>query len=223
MALSRTTKYEYIIWDWNGTLLDDANANLNAVNKMLERRKLPKLSFDLYLDLVEIPILGFYKKAGFDLETENFTETSIEFRQHYVAEMEKGDLMKSAREVLADIKAQGIRQIIISSFHEESLRLFVDKYGITEYFDEILGKDDLLGEKKDDVAKAWIERTGIDAATVLLIGDLTHDFEVAESIGCDCVLIPNGYHKKQALERCGVPVLDDISEVPVFLGIKINF
>jgi len=49
---------------------------------------------------------------------------------------------------------------------------------------------------------------------VLFVGDTVHDHEVARAIGADCVLIPGGHHPRTKLEKTGVPVLEDLYQVP---------
>ena len=61
-----------IIWDWNGTLLDDLDLSLESVNILLEERNLPALSVEKYKDIFCFPIVDYYVKAGFDFEKEAF-------------------------------------------------------------------------------------------------------------------------------------------------------
>ena len=59
-------KYKNILWDWNGTLIDDVGVALEAVNIMLERRSLPKINIGQYYSYVDTPIIRFYEKC-FDM------------------------------------------------------------------------------------------------------------------------------------------------------------
>ena len=63
------SKFRYIMWDWNGTLLDDLKANFDTINKLLSDRNLPEMkSIEEYRSLFCFPVIGFYEKTGFDLE-----------------------------------------------------------------------------------------------------------------------------------------------------------
>ena len=50
-------------------------------------------------------------------------------------------------------------------------------------------------------------------AEVVMIGDTVHDFEVAQAMGTDCILISNGHNSRERLEKTGVLVLDSLEEV----------
>ena len=65
----RTIMVKTIIWDWNGTLLDDLDLSLESVNILLEERNLPALSVEKYKDIFCFPIVVYYVKAGFDFES----------------------------------------------------------------------------------------------------------------------------------------------------------
>ena len=64
-------KYQHIIWDWNGTLLNDAWLFVDIMNGVLSNRKLPLITVDDYRKLFCFPVKDYYKKLGFDLENES--------------------------------------------------------------------------------------------------------------------------------------------------------
>ena len=70
---------------------------------------------------------------------------------------------------------------------------------------------------KNRLIKDYIQSRGINVKDVLFIGDTDHDFAAASSVGCRCVLIAGGHQAKRVLEKCGVPVLDSIMDIPAFI------
>ena len=58
--------FTHVIWDWNGTLLDDATACVAAINALLERRLLPQVTHQQYLDIFDFPVRNYYLQLGFD-------------------------------------------------------------------------------------------------------------------------------------------------------------
>ncbi|MDR3625646.1 MAG: HAD hydrolase-like protein [Ignavibacteriaceae bacterium] len=62
-----------------------------------------------------------------------------------------------------------------------------------------------------------MKKIGNSKEEVLLIGDTVHDFEVAQEIGADCLLIADGHQSHKKLSACGVPVLDNINKLYDFL------
>ena len=61
-----------IIWDWNGTLLDDVELCINSMNLLLKERNLQALTIDRYREIFTFPVKEYYQKAGFNFKTENF-------------------------------------------------------------------------------------------------------------------------------------------------------
>ena len=70
-----------IIWDWNGTLLDDAEMCLEAINIMLKKRNLPELSMERYRDVFTFPVIEYYREVGFDFTLEAWDPVATEFRR----------------------------------------------------------------------------------------------------------------------------------------------
>ena len=63
------------------------------------------------------------------------------------------------------------------------------------------------------IALEWITKNNIDTSQVLMVGDTLHDFEVAETIGCGCILIARGHQSKEKLLTTGAIVLNSIEEL----------
>ena len=76
-------EYKVIIWDFNGTLIDDVKAALESVNDMLRRRNLPLINMEQYASYVDTPIIKFYEHIFDDLYSMDFGEIAIEFNEGY--------------------------------------------------------------------------------------------------------------------------------------------
>ena len=59
-------KYTNIIWDWNGTLLNDTELSIKCINTLLKRRSLPLLSAEQYREVFGFPIREYYQRIGLD-------------------------------------------------------------------------------------------------------------------------------------------------------------
>ena len=58
---------EHIVWDWNGTLLDDRWLTIAVMNRLLARRNMDELTEDRYLQFFTFPVIDYYRRLGFDL------------------------------------------------------------------------------------------------------------------------------------------------------------
>ena len=61
-----------IIWDWNGTLVDDAPVFINIMNFFLSQRNLPLITLEDYRRSFVFPVKNYYKNLGFDFSKESF-------------------------------------------------------------------------------------------------------------------------------------------------------
>ena len=207
-------KYEYIIWDWNGTLLNDVDVNFEILNILLKKRNLPEFGGkEKYLDMFGFPIIDFYEKAGFDLVGERLEDIAREYSHLYDELFPTVELYEKAEEVLRFFFNAGVNQVIVSASQQRLLTHQVTLHGIDHYFDDILGMRDIYGKGKVSIARYWMAQKGLMGRQVLFIGDTLHDKEVADSIGCDCILVADGHNSKERLVSSGATVVDSIEEI----------
>ena len=203
--------YKCIIWDWNGTLLNDVQFNMKIVNTLLNERGVRSLeSEEYYKTEFSFPIIDFYRKIGFDLENEDFTLIAREYARLFDEGYPEADIFPDAEEMLCLIKHSGREQLIISASEQGYLLKQVEYFDLSHLFTDILGVSDVLGSSKIERAKKWISERGIDPTGVLFIGDTEHDFDTARAIGCDCVLVSRGHNSRERLEKTGCRVYDDL-------------
>lgn len=203
-------KYDCIIWDWNGTLLDDVSASLSSVNDMLRERGMQEMDIVRYRECIGIPIKVFYEHV-FDLSKEDYGQLLAQYNEGYLRHLGGCGLSAGSREALDYFRNAGSLQIIVSSSNNSQLTENVEKYGITEYFDAILGSDNYLAESKIERAEKYIASHGISSP--LVIGDLEHDCVLAREVGADCVLLTSGHEKTSRLKKSGARVVDSLTEM----------
>ncbi len=207
-------KYKYIMWDWNGTLLDDLQINYEIENILLSDRGLRQMTdVSEYLSVFRFPIIEFYRDLGFDLENERFEDIARCYAHLYDEMYPSAEIFEDAERILRLIKNAGIRQIIVSQTEQSYLNRQVTYFELEHLFTDILGNSDIYAHSKVAVARKWMKENCAQPSEVLFIGDTVHDKEVADSIGCDCVLITKGHNPKEKLLLTGAPVLSDISEI----------
>ncbi|MCL1792838.1 MAG: HAD family hydrolase [Oscillospiraceae bacterium] len=212
--MPKTIKYDHVIWDWNGTLLDDANLCLNVINELLSKRNLrPIRDIAAYREIFGFPVMDYYRRAGFDFDKEPFEIPAKEFVRLYHSDESRFRLFGGAKETLAALCKMGAKQVILSASETNNLRSQTDLFDIGHYFEDILGISDIYAESKIDIGKAYIAENCICGSRAVLIGDTAHDHEAAKAMGVDCILISNGHQNKNRLLGLGVPVLGDIREV----------
>ena len=210
--------YKCIIWDWNGTLLDDVPLNISVVNTLLSERGLKSVdSLDYYKSEFSFPIIDFYRKLGFDLENEDFHLIAREYARLFDEGYPHADVFSDAEEMLRLVKHSGREQLIISASEQGYLLKQVEYFELSHYFTDILGVSDVLGSSNIERANRWMAERDIDPESVLFIGDTEHDCDTARAIGCDCVLVSRGHNSRERLCKTGCTVYDDLSVIKELL------
>jgi phosphoglycolate phosphatase len=202
-----------IIWDWNGTLLDDAEICREAINKMLKVRNLPELSLSTYRDVFTFPVIEYYKEVGFNFDIEEWEPIAMEFTNLYLSALPSCGLTPFAAKTLETFKLKGYRQAIISAMQHEALLKSVSALGIFEYFDYIGGIGDHYAGGKIDNAWNYFTQAGLSPEKITLIGDTLHDSEVAAGLQCKCILVATGHQSYQRLTKAGLQVNNNLSEI----------
>jgi phosphoglycolate phosphatase len=206
-------KYQHIIWDWNGTLLDDVELCVQIGNRLLTRRSMPNVTVGWYQENFDFPVIDYYRKIGFDFSVESFEEVAHEYISQYNARRFECCLHEKALEVLNFFKELAVTQSVLSAYQQTSLQEAVGFFGLSHYFTELIGLNDFYAGSKMENGKRFIKSLGKNKENVLFIGDTSHDFEVAQAIGADCLLVCNGHNNRQKLQACDAYLVDNLAEI----------
>lgn len=191
--------YKHIIWDWNGTLLDDVDFCRRIINRILVENNLPELNIDRYREIFTFPVEEYYKTAGLDFSKTSFEVLGKDFIDEYERNKLSCSLHKNAVEILSAIHKKGIGQSVLSAYLHDNLVSILNHYNLTQYFDNIIGLDNIYAGSKTHLGLRLIEQLKIPGNEILFIGDTLHDAEVAEAMGVNCILIANGHQIKEKL------------------------
>ena len=210
-------KYDWIIWDFNGTLFEDVNANVEICNSLLLEQSLPLITKQQYKEIFGFPARDFYLRLGFDFENIPFEELAKTYFSRYLQKSDICTLQPEVIETLERVQELGIKQAILSALVSETLYKQTAEFKIDSYFTKIMGISDIYATSKLDLALQWVKESQIDPKKVIFVGDTDHDYEVSQAIGCDCVLYDQGHQSHKVLSKCNVPVIHDISEIINYL------
>ncbi len=205
-----------IIWDWNGTLLNDVDICVDSINILLKERGHNKLNIRTYKSIFTFPVKDYYTKAGFDFETEPFDEIAIKFIDIYKEKIKTSGLFQDAGTVLRYFRDKKYRQLIVSAMQNEFLQTTVSERGIAGYFERISGLDNHYAAGKTDNAMKLLKELDISPDEACFIGDTIHDYEVAREIGTRCLLVASGHQSYERLKKTGCPVVHSLGEVNGF-------
>ena len=209
-------RYKNIVWDWNGTLLNDLEVGVNTLNDMLGRRNLLPMTVEEYKRYFEFPVIRFYEKVGFDLNGESFHDLSVDFVKTYEKYAGEVVLNKDVPEVLERLQQNGLTQFVLSALREDILVQMIRDFSIDSCFDRICGSDNIYADGKIGRGREMLKTLSIEPAETLMVGDTIHDSEVAEALGFDCVLFAGGHNDEQRLQE-KAPVIHSFKELILLL------
>ncbi len=212
-----TGRVDTIIWDFNGTLVDDVDPALAAINRMLSRRGLPAVTRDVYRSVFGFPLSDYYRKLGVDVSRETMQGLADEFHEAYLPGLPACGLQEGVLEILDLATRSGRRQFVLSALEESELRRAIAGLGIADRFDAVCGLDHRLGDSKLARGRELFERHGLCAATTLLIGDMDHDAEVAAALGVEVALVARGHQSAETLRGSCPRVFDSFRELRAVL------
>ncbi len=205
--------YKHIIWDWNGTLLDDKEICVKSINNILIKRNLPSLTLDTYSILFTFPVKNFYEKLGLDFKIHSLAKISHEFIQFYNNNFKTLKLHKNTFKILKKIKRSGINQSVLSAAMQTMLDKWIASYKITNFFVKVSGVDNQYAHGKIELGHKHIKNLSFDKKEILMIGDTLHDSEVAEELKIDCILIDHGHVNRSRLKKTGRKVVSNFMEI----------
>lgn len=208
--VTRVKHVKHVIWDWNGTLLDDADLCVSVMTQVLTKRGLPALTAERYAACFRFPVREYYRDLGFDFERETFEVVGTEFIEGYAAREAECGLRHGALETLQGIARHCKTQSVLSASQQSRLELQAKRLDVHAHFDALVGLDDHYAHGKVDIGRAWLARSGVDPRTTVLIGDTDHDVEVAQALGVRCLLVPSGHQSPERLRASGAQVLDTL-------------
>jgi len=206
-------KYSSIVWDWNGTIVDDTRLTFDIYCRECEEYDLERMDFEQYKSRFYFPVKKFYEEVG--LDGEKYAALADKFAEVYRRSWREIKIHSGVESYLEENRARGISQFILSAYKQNELLEMVEFFGLGKYFTDIAGISDNLAQSKIHSGKKLIEKNGVCIKKTIMIGDTTHDFEVAVALGIDVILVSWGTISYEKLAKdCGEKnVVKNLSEL----------
>lgn len=200
-------RFDRVIWDFNGTILDDVDTGIESADELLSRHGLPQMrTREKYLSLFGFPIIDYYRRLGFDFEKIPFSVLANEWVEIYLEKVKNAPVREGIRDVISAFRSAGLKQTVLSMTESSMLDYQLGLLGVKELFDEVYGLDDIYAKSKLSLAVKWKEEHSEECA--VFVGDTTHDAESADIIGAECILLSGGHEVREKLCGTGAFVAD---------------
>ncbi len=198
---------KHVVWDWNGTLVDDLPIVVECVNAALAQIGEGPIVADDYRNHFARPVHRFYDSLlQRPISNEEWTTLDRVFHERYAGSVDRVPLADGAIEAMDAVDALGWSQSILSMWWEEDLVACVARRGLDDRMVLIQGnRNDMGGTKASHLAR-HLDTLGIAAASAVMIGDSLDDEAAAREVGARCVLYDGGSHHPGKLRETGAPV-----------------
>jgi phosphoglycolate phosphatase len=211
-------RIRHVIWDWNGTLLDDVPACVEALNGVLTNRGFPAITCDQYREDFRFPVREFYRGLGMDFTPEEWDRVAREYHDNFGITSRRAPLRRDMLAILEQMRSNGISMSVLSASEISLLTSMLRERNIDRFFDRVFGLPDLYARSKLDAGRRLMAEAAFPAEATLLIGDTIHDCEVARALDCRCILLAGGHQAEHRLLGCGCPVVPEIGDPQLFVA-----
>jgi phosphoglycolate phosphatase-like HAD superfamily hydrolase len=209
----------HIVWDWNGTLLDDLAVVVAAVNDTLATIDRHPITIEEYGTHYTRPVLLFYERLlGRSIPEPEWLSFDQGFHDSYRRRVETATLATDARAAIAAAHQAGLTQSLLSMYWHDELVPQVERFGIHEFLIRVDGLRGNPGDRKQAYLEEHLRAVQrvlsnrIGANEILVIGDALDDAAAAAALGLNCVLYDGGAHPVLQLAAAGVPVVPSLME-----------
>lgn len=211
------TRYETIVFDLDGTLLDTLDDLTDATNAALAKVGLKNRTRDEVKGFIGNGIAKLIERAVGEENKDCQAEALEEFKRYYALHCaDKTAAYDGILDLLKGLKAQDLKTAVVSNKAD-----FAVKSLAKEYFDGLLlaavGENEEAGIRKKpapDSLLAVMEQLSAEKDTTVYVGDSEVDIQTAENAGVDCICVTWGFREKPFLvEKGGRVFVDTPAEI----------
>ncbi|KAB1938782.1 HAD family hydrolase [Micromonospora sp. ALFpr18c] len=206
-----TSAHPHLVWDWNGTLLNDLSLVVSATNVVFASLGGPVVTLDEHRVRFRRPIAEYYAEVlGQAVDDDEFGRLDRIFHDAYRTGLTTCELAADARDAMASWP--GSQSLLSMWFHEELVPT-VHTFGLTGHFTRVDGlRAAVGGDRKAESLRQHLAELGVDGTSVVLIGDSIDDADAALAVGGRAVLYTGGFTDPARLRASGHPVADTLTD-----------
>jgi phosphoglycolate phosphatase-like HAD superfamily hydrolase len=201
----------HLVWDWNGTLLNDLHLVVTATNAAFASVAGPAVTPEEHRRNFRRPIAEYYATVlGRAVDTDEFGVLDGIFHDAYRDGLTSVALAEDAADAMRD---WGADQSLLSMWFHSELVPTIERYGLTAHFRRVAGLPGTIGgDLKATYLARHLAELGVDGTDTVLIGDSLDDADAAHSVGGAVVLYTGGFTDPERLRASGLPVADTLAE-----------
>lgn len=213
-------KYDLIVFDWDGTLLDSAGAIVHAIQAASRDLELPVPDDRRARHVIGLGLADALSHAVPELRPERYQAMVDRYRFHYLAGDHELRLFAGVREVLQELQAAGHILAVATGKSRLGLERALDHSGLRPLFQASRCADECHSKPHPQMLDELMGEFGVLAESTLMIGDTSHDLLMASNAGVDGLAVTYGAHPHEYLrEHKPLACLHSVEELAHWLKI----
>jgi phosphoglycolate phosphatase len=186
--------YDLVVFDWDGTLIDSTDMIATSLQDACRDVGAPVPTREDALFVIGLNLVDTFERVVPDLDAEGRTRLAERYRHHFLAREHEAALYAGVREMLADLHARGRRMAVATGKARRGLERALDATGLRAWFEATRCADEGFAKPHPGMLLMLLELTGVEPRRALMVGDTTHDLELAANAGVDAVAVSYGAH-----------------------------
>lgn len=212
-------RFELIVFDWDGTLLDSTAAIATAVQAAARDLSLPVPSDERARHIIGLGLIDAMRHAMPDLPEYRYAEVAERYRHHYLARDHELQLFQGAEALVDALASAGHLLAVATGKSRKGLDRAFAVSGLGPRFHASRCADECHSKPHPQMLEELMLELGVDAAATLMIGDTTHDLLMARNAGVPAVGVGYGAHPREALLALDpLYCAADVGALAVWLG-----
>ena len=201
-------KYELVIFDWDGTLMDSTALIAESLQQACRDVGITVPTTSDALFVIGLNMADTFSHVAPTLDEEGRQRLAERYRHHFLANEHRLPLYPGVPEMLGDLHGRGRRLAVATGKARRGLERALDATGLRRWFEATRCADEGFAKPHPGMLLMLLEMTGVDPARAVMVGDTTHDLELAANAGVDAVAVSYGAHEeallatRPALARC---------------------
>ena len=194
------SRYDLVIFDWDGTLMDSTRLIARSLQQACRDVGCGVPTDEEALFVIGLNIADTFRRVVPDLDEDGRRRLAERYRFHFLAGEHEAPLFDGVREMLSDLRAQGRRLAVATGKARRGLDRALAATGLEPWFEATRCADEGFAKPHPGMLLMLLDVTRVEPARALMVGDTTHDLELAANAGVDAVAVTYGAHGRALLE-----------------------
>jgi len=203
-----------VVFDWDGTILDSAAAIVEAIQAASRDLGLPEPDDNRARHVIGLGLADALKHAVPELPESRYDEMVARYRYHYLSRDHELMLFDGITELIEALSATGVLLTVATGKSRVGLDRALKVSGLQHYFVGSRCADECFSKPHPQMLLELMNEFGLTASKVLMVGDTTHDLDMAASAAVDAIGVTYGAHPVDMLKsRNPRYIVDSVAEL----------